>query len=280
MRVSDPESPVALVTGASSGIGRAVAARLAEEGFRTFGTSRDPVARPGPAGATTLRMDVRSDDSVAECVAEIERRCGRIDAVVANAGYALSGAVEETTLDEATAHIDTNFLGSVRTIRAALPAMRRQRSGRIVVVSSGLAAARSPFTAFYAAGKCALEGFAEALRHEVAPLGIHVSVVAPGYVRSNIEAAAVQGSLRIPDYEPWRSRTLGVLHHRLQHGKDPSRVAAQVLRLLRSSDPGFYTAVGGDAVGIAVLRRVLPPGVFRRMLRLLFRLEGAVKAAL
>src|SRR5690606_35507590 len=159
---------VVLITGASSGLGRATARLLAERGYRVFGTSRRPPADAPTGGVEPLALDVCADASVAACVQTVLARAGRIDALINNAGYELGGALEEATLEEAQRQFETNFFGAVRMIRAVLPAMRRQGGGRIVNVSSLAGLAPVPFLGLYSASKFALEGYSEALRHEVA----------------------------------------------------------------------------------------------------------------
>ena len=264
---------VALVTGASSGLGRAIARHLAASGFTVFGTSRQPAPSTSESFAT-LPLDVRSDASAAACVAAVVDRAGKLDVLVCNAGVSLSGGLEEATAAQSHDLFETNFFGAVRMTRAALPLMRPRRDGHIVIVSSGLSRVRAPFTGFYAASKCALEGYGEALWHELRPLGIRVSVVVPGYCRSGIERSSSQGEDRIDDYEPWRARALAVVHRRLERGKDPASVGRLVHDLVRRRDRGLFHAVGTDARAMSLLRRLLPESAFRGIVRRLFRLEG------
>ena len=168
-----------LVTGASSGIGKATALLLKREGFTVFGTTRRPDA-VGPQEFPMLGLDVRSDDSVKALFDKV----GRLDVLIDNAGYALTGAAEETTLAEAKAQFETNFFGAVRVVNAALPAMRAARAGKIIIIGSLAGLTAIPFSAFYSATKYALEGYAEALWHELRPFGIAVTLVEPGFVHT------------------------------------------------------------------------------------------------
>jgi NAD(P)-dependent dehydrogenase (short-subunit alcohol dehydrogenase family) len=154
-----------LITGASSGIGQATARLFAEEGFRVFGTSRRK--RPDENGVEMVELDVRSDDSVEHCVAEVLARAGRIDVLVNNAGVAPVSIAEETTMEDARAVFETNFFGAVRMTNAVLPDMRDRRQGRIINVGSLAAWVGEPGEAFYAASKAALARYSEALRYEV-----------------------------------------------------------------------------------------------------------------
>src|SRR2546428_1429613 len=175
---------VALVPGVSSGIGRATAARLAEIGFRTFGTDRADSAPQ--ANVEFVDLDVRDANSAEECVATVFERAGRIDVLVNSAGAALTGAAEETSIEEARDLFDTNFFGLMRMTQAVLPAMRAQRAGRIINISSVLGFLPAPFMSVYAATKHAVEGYSESLDHEVRGFGVRVIVVEPGFTRTNL----------------------------------------------------------------------------------------------
>ncbi len=181
------QEKVALVTGVSSGIGRAIAGLLSRHGFRVFGTER------GNAGATRalenverVHVDVREEESIHSCLRTVLDRAGRIDVLVNNAGYTMIGSLEETTIDEAKGLFETNFFGVLRMTQAVLPFMRGQRSGRIINIGSVVGFVPAPYQGIYCASKHALEGYSESLDHEVRQLGIRVSVIEPGFTRTNI----------------------------------------------------------------------------------------------
>ena len=180
-----PASKVVLITGASSGFGKSAAALLADAGYRVCGTSRKPQG-PIDGKVQMFAMDVDSNASVEACVGAVMGKEGRIDVLVNNAGTALTGGAEETSVEEVKAHFETNFFGPVRVTKAVLPSMRSQKSGRIINVSSVAAKLPVPFEGYYAAGKAALLAYSEALRHEVKSLGISVSVIEPGFFRTNL----------------------------------------------------------------------------------------------
>jgi NAD(P)-dependent dehydrogenase (short-subunit alcohol dehydrogenase family) len=203
--------PVVLVTGASSGIGKACAERLFARGCRVYGTSRQAPRALAEARmsdlAPMLRMiplDVTSDASVDAAVGVVVACEGRIDAVVNNAGFGVAGAAELTTIEEAREQFETNFFGTVRVCRAVLPVMRQQGSGRILNVSSIAGRIGIPFQAFYSASKFAIEGFSEALRMEVAPFGVKVVLIEPGDFRTGFTAARrlARGASGQPDAAP------------------------------------------------------------------------------
>src|SRR5437660_2901591 len=184
-------SQTILVTGASSGIGQSTARLLAERGFTVFGTARKPdSAKREPF--TMLALDVRSDESVRACVAQVITKSGRLDVLVNNAGYAMMGAAEETSVEEAKAQFETNFFGIVRMVNAVLPGMRAAGAGKIINISSLAGNTAIPFSAFYSASKFALEGYSESLWYEVRPFGITVSLVEPGFVTAPSGDAAAE----------------------------------------------------------------------------------------
>src|SRR5262245_37793512 len=153
---------VVLITGALSGIGQSIARLLAQKRFTAFGASRNPCTAENVAGVEVLPLDVLADESVKACVYTLLVRAGRLDILVNNAGYMLGGAVEEVTIEEAKAQFDTNFFGTMRTVKAVLSTMRRQRSGTIINISSlaGLVPG-PPFCGMYSASKFALEAYTE-----------------------------------------------------------------------------------------------------------------------
>ena len=176
--------PIALVTGASSGIGQACANQLAGSGFRVYGTSRHSSFRP--ASFEPLVMDVTSDESVRNGVARIVGEHARIDCVVNSAGYGLGGSIEDSSLEEARQQFDTNLFGVLRVCREVLPSMRQQRTGVIINISSLAGLFGLPFQGLYSASKFALEGLTESLRLETRAFGIFVVLVEPGDVRTAI----------------------------------------------------------------------------------------------
>lgn len=244
----------ALVTGASTGIGRMTAIRLAERGYQVYGTSRS--GAPVDAAFAMVRLDVRQDASVAACVAEVLDRTGRIDVLVNNAGYLVAGSVEEVPFDEARAQLETNFFGVARMIRAVLPTMREQRSGRIVTVSSLAGLVPVPFWGYYNASKFAVEGLCETLRFEVAPFGIHVSLVEPGAIKTPFyEAPAPAGASA---YSPWRERLLRTMAGFERDAPGPELVADTVDRIVASARPRLRWTVTREARLFTFLRWLLP----------------------
>lgn len=265
---------VALVTGASSGIGRSIAQSLAAQGMSVFGTSRNPAGTEPIPGVALLALDVCQEESVRFCVEAVLAKHGRLDVLVNNAGYVLAGAVEDISPDEARAQFETNLFGAMRMIRAVLPAMRLQRSGCIVNISSlsGLVAV-PPFCGVYSASKHALEAYSEHLRREVRSFNIRVSLVEPGSIRTNLTRNRRDPARPLADYDPWRRRALDAMRQLEEKGPDPSLVADRVLHIVRSDSPKLRYRVGTDATWVPRMRRLLPEGLFEKAVRGVFRMD-------
>ncbi|MCI4371190.1 MAG: oxidoreductase [Thermoplasmata archaeon] len=265
---------VVLVTGASSGFGQAIAELLAKRGLVVFGTSRKPSASEATANVSMVPLDVRSDESVRTAVDAVLAKAGRIDVLVNNAGFVQAGAIEEVKLEQAKGQFETNFFGVVRMVKAVLPAMRKQGGGQIINIGSLAGIIAAPFIGFYNATKFALEGYTESLRHELKPFHIAVSLVEPGFFRTNIGRNRQMGAEPIQEYEVWRRRALNALAWFEDHGGPPSAVADAVLKIVESSAPRLRYPVGKDARRYSRLRRILPEGTFERGVRRAFRLDA------
>src|SRR5918994_7573514 len=176
--------PVAIVTGASGGIGEATARALHATGYRVFGTYRRPPATRSP-GIEYLACDVTSDESVHTAVGQVLAKAGRIDLLVNNAGVGLIAGAEESSLEQAKSLFEVNLFGLIRVTKAVLPIMRRQGAGRIVNISSVMGLIPAPFMALYGASKHAVEGYSESLDHEIRGSGIRVVLVEPAYTRTS-----------------------------------------------------------------------------------------------
>ena len=258
---------VALVTGVSSGIGRATAVRLAQIGYRTFGTVREAVAPH--ENIELVRVDVRDRDSVEEAVASVFETAGRIDVLVNSAGVAMVSAAEETTPEEARDLFETNFFGVMRMTQAVLPAMRAQRSGRIINISSVLGFLPAPFMSVYAATKHAVEGYSESLDHEVRNFGVRVIVVEPGFTRTNLGRHNGNGH-PVSEYSMDRERAAATIREHIKRGADPAAVADVVARAATARTPALHYQVGANARLLRVLRSIAPAGLVDRGVRKTF----------
>jgi NAD(P)-dependent dehydrogenase (short-subunit alcohol dehydrogenase family) len=262
---------VALVTGASSGIGRAVAQQLAADGFSVFGTSRK--GNSTSAGRVEMvPLDVCSDESVAACIGSVLERAGRVDVLVNNAGYLLAGAVEEATIEEAKAQFETNFFGAFRVIKALLPTLRAQRSGHIINVTSLAGVVPLPFWGLYNASKFALEGLTETLRHELRPFGISVSAIEAGLIKTRFYTDD-HTSEPIDAYGPWHRRFRKKMGEFEAKAPGPEVVAAVVSKAVAAAKPALRYKVTREATIFTSLRRWFPAAAFESGLRSSFHLD-------
>ncbi|MFO0950745.1 MAG: SDR family NAD(P)-dependent oxidoreductase [Isosphaeraceae bacterium] len=262
-----PEPPVVLITGATSGIGRATARLLAESGYRVFGTGRNP-ATSRLDGFDLLPLEVTDDVSVQSCVrAVVERTGGRIEVLINNVGTGILGAAEESTAAEVRDLFEVNVFGAVRMTNAVLPHMRARGNGRILVMSSSGGLAAVPFASYSCATKFSLEGYSEGLRLELLPMGILVSVIAPGPVSTTAGDKVPRSAHPVRDYEPARSKSVDQFVQAIHEGMDPERVARVVLKCLRSSNPAPRYPVGAQSRATGLLRRLLPTRSFQALTR-------------
>jgi NAD(P)-dependent dehydrogenase (short-subunit alcohol dehydrogenase family) len=251
---------IVLITGASAGIGRACAERLSGDGYTVIGASRR--ATPD-ARWSSITMNVDDDDSVAAGVESTIAEHGRLDAVVTCAGWGLAGAVEQTPLADARAQMETNFFGTVRVVRAALPSLRA-RHGRVVLMSSIGGIIGLPFSGYYSASKFALEGWAEALAWEVKPHGVRVTLVEPGNFKTDFTSS--RRSVDVWGDDPYAEalkKAIGKMERDEMKGAAPSEVAVRVAAVLRARRPPRRLTVGplGERVG-PLAKRLLPARAF------------------
>jgi len=262
---------VVLVTGVSSGIGRAAAELLARRGCVVFGTVRDVRKATPPVGVELVEMDVRDDASVRLAVQTVIGQAGRIDVLVNNAGGTMLGAVEETSVAEAQSLFDTNVFGALRTSQAVLPIMRQQRSGRIVNVSSVLGFLPAPYMGVYSATKHAIEGLSETLDHEVRRFGIRVVLVEPSYTKTNLDVNAPTAASRIAAYDADRHLVSQAIVRNVVQAPGPDRVAATIVDAARGGWQMRRTPKG-EASLLSKLRRFMPAGPVDASLRKTFGL--------
>lgn len=250
-------SKVVLITGASSGIGRATAAHLALKGYRVFGTSRQPIA-PTLDGFEMLQLDVTDNQSVRACVDTVLERAGRLDVLVNNAGVDMMGAIEETSIEDAQWIFDTNFFGVMRMTQAVLPHMRSRNSGQLINISSALGLAAWPFETLYCASKYALEGYTLGLRYEMNLFNIKVSSVQPGFYRTDMVKQQRHPSHPIADYDKARNRMIALGKQWAEEAPPPTPVAKTVQKIIESRSPRARYAVGIEAILAPPLSKILP----------------------
>src|SRR3954451_8951148 len=251
---NDPR--VWLVTGASSGLGRALAEAVLERGERVVATARDsvrltPLKELDAERAIVAPLDVTDPNQAVAAFGAAQSAFGRVDVVVNNAGYGLFGALEELTDDQVRAEFETNFFGSLNVVRAALPMLRVQRSGHVVQISSldGIAPGVAGETV-YAASKFATEGLCEALATEIAHLGIRVTIVEPGPIRTDFGAAADARPVGIDEYEASVGNALDWFETELagKQPNDPIRVANAIIAAVDADEPPLRLVLGEEAL--------------------------------
>lgn len=252
---------IALVTGASSGIGEATAQRLATAGYKVYGTSRRG-AQAGNRPFEMLALDVTSDESVAATVSEVIRRDGRIDLLVNNAGFGVAPAgAEESSIEQARSIFETNFFGLIRMTRAVLPQMRRQGSGRIINIGSVLGFLPMPYGALYAATKHAVEGYSESLDHELRTRGIRVSIIEPAYTKTPFDANFIEPDVKLDEYREARAGVSRRVNEVMATAESPDVVAETVLKAAKAAHPKIRYAAGKLANRLRFLRRFAPTGL-------------------
>jgi short-subunit dehydrogenase len=264
---------VALVTGASTGIGFETSITLARNGFRTFATMRDlsrsktirAAAKKEKLPLSVVQLDVNRYESVLTAVHRIFSNTRRIDVVVNNAGYGLFGAVEDLSMNKIIGQFETNFFGVVRVIKLVLPIMRNQGNGTIVNISSMVGRAAMPLNSVYVASKFALEGFSESIRYELRKFGINVVLIEPGIVRSKFFENLLMTAHNTP-----KSPYSAMVEKRLARFKSISEtnsssaidVAATVLKAVESEKPNFRYIIGEDAETVMNMKKVLSDSEF------------------
>jgi NAD(P)-dependent dehydrogenase (short-subunit alcohol dehydrogenase family) len=259
--------PVALVTGASAGIGEAAAHALVGAGFTVYGTSRRAAAGEKRGEVVFLPLDVTDDGSVAGVVREVLERSGRIDVLVNNAGVGVGGAAEESSIEQARALFETNVFGSIRMTRAVLPHMREQGSGRIINVSSVLGFLPAPFMALYASTKHAIEGYSESLDHEVREHGVRVLLVEPGYTNTSFDANSAAADEPLALYSRRREASDALVAAAVQAGDEPAVVGQVIVAAATDTRPRLRYPAGPLARRVSKLRRYVPPALFDKQIR-------------
>jgi short-subunit dehydrogenase len=257
---------VAMVTGASTGIGLASAKALREAGFRVFGTSRRMAAN-GPDGIAMIACDVTDDGSVKLAVDKVLDMAGRIDVLVNNAGTGLMGGAEESSIGQAQALFDVNLFGVMRMSNAVLPHMRARKGGRIINISSVLGLIPAPFSALYASTKHALEGYSESLDHEVRSFGIRVCLLEPAYTSTSFEQNMVLPDQALDAYVSARKRAVAVMQEVMKTADRPEVVAKRVVEAATTASPRHRYTCGKMAGQVSVLRRFVPERMFDKSLR-------------
>jgi short-subunit dehydrogenase len=264
---------VALVTGASSGIGRVTALALKKAGYRVFGTSRKAIS--ASADGITMRIcDVTNDASVQHMVTELVQKTGRIDLLVNNAGIGLLGGAEESSAAQAQAIFDVNVFGVIRVTNAVLPIMRSQKKGRIINISSILGLIPSPYNALYASTKHAVEGYSESLDHELRTFGIRVTLIEPAGVNTPFDENITRPDRPLHIYDAERTRVETLMRSKLRTGDGPEVVATTVIKAATAAVPKRRYTSGKEAGQVRFFRRFLPESMVDHSLRKFYEMPA------
>jgi short-subunit dehydrogenase len=276
-----------LITGCSSGIGRAAAVSLHDAGLRVYATARrvDTLADLASRGIATLALDVTGETSMAEAVAAVEADAGAVGTLINNAGYGLYGPVEQVPMAEVRRQLETNFFGLVRLTQLVLPGMRRRRGGRILNVSSMGGRATLPGGAFYHASKYAVEAFSDALRMEVAQFGIEVVLIEPGPVKTpwtDTAAESLGDAVSGREADPYAAykAAVGVSFGRTTSGfvsrlgSDAQDIAKVITRAVTARRPRTRYLINPVAKSVVTLNRLLPGRAYDAVIRRQYGLPG------
>lgn len=258
---------IVLVTGGSSGLGKAICSRLTALGHTVYGTSRQVSAIEKRDGLQLIGMDVTIDNSVNAAVEEIMRREGRIDVLINNAGLGIQGPAEDIDPEMAMRLYDTNVLGAHRVCRAVLPHMRAAKSGTIINISSIAANFGLPYRSFYSATKAALDRYGEALAIEVQRFGIDVISVQPGEFNTGIGDKRLRPDVIGEAYRDGYGRTMKILQESLAGSRDPDELARVIAKIISDPKPAsvYHVAEGKQKLSV-LLKKLLPGRTFQRLI--------------
>ena len=268
-------SKVVLITGGSSGIGKAIGEFLFHKGFTVYGTSRNPEKIVNSV-FPLIALDVRDADSIQQAVQQVISIAKRIDVVINNAGVGITGPIEETPTDEMRHNFETNFFGPIAVMKAVLPQMREQQSGLIINITSIAGYMGLPYRGIYSASKGALEIVTEAVSMEVKNFGITIVSVAPGDFATNIasgryHAPVINGSA----YESSYGATLQQMDEHVDSGSNPDEMALAIYHIINDKNPKLHYKIGVFMQKFSiVLKRILPDRIYESMLMNHYKLKG------
>jgi short-subunit dehydrogenase len=239
-----------LVTGASSGFGLLVANKLHESGYNVIGTSRNPEKVKSAVSFKMIALDLDSEDSINTLPDRLFKEIDKLDVLINNAGFLVTGIAEEIPIELGRKQFETNFWGTIKVTNAILPFFRKQKFGRIITVGSITGLVAFPNTSYYAASKHALEGYFKALRYELTEFNIRVAMIEPGSFKTNIMENSSTTLHRIEDYNSLRNKSEKYADFIVEQGEDPKMVASKVLKVVETENPKFRNLVGK---GLSVL---------------------------
>lgn len=255
---------VVIVTGASSGIGFTTAMLFAKKGYQVYGLSRRKIE---DAPFIQIQADVNSDSSVKAAVAEVLKQAGRIDILFNNAGFAMVGATEESSMDQIKSMFETNFFGAIRVANAVLPTMRKQRSGRILHTSSIAGLIPFPYMSYYSASKHALDAYSESLDHEIRNFGIRSILIEPSFMKTSINAHQFKVDVPVSEYVSIREKVENLVAKGIEISPSPDLVAEKVIEVAELVKPRLRYLVGKDAKILSFMRRFSSSSFFDKRMR-------------
>ncbi|KQT35635.1 short-chain dehydrogenase [Chryseobacterium sp. Leaf405] len=257
-----------LITGASSGFGLMLANDLHKKGFKVIGTSREPEKHQSKVKFKLLQLDIDDDASINSLSEKLSQETSKLDVLVNNAGFMVTGLAEETPIDVARQQFETNFWGTIKVTNAILPIFRKQKSGQIITVSSIVGLIGPPNLSFYAASKHAVEGYFKALRYELNQFNIKVSVVEPVWFKTNLgNNAVVSKGNAIADYNKLRVKADAATQKGLNEAESPEAVVNSITKLINTKEPKFSNPVGKMSGMIAFLQSFAPGMLESTMLK-------------
>ncbi len=265
--MSDNKNKVVIVTGGSSGIGRATVREFLKQGFTVYSCARrvELMKDLEGEGAKIIQLDVTKSSSIKACIKQIVGESGRIDVLVNNAGYGSYGTVEDVPISEAKTQFEVNLFGLAEMTQVVLPIMRNQSSGRIINIGSMGGKVWFPLGAWYHATKHAVEGFSDCLRYEVKPFGIKVVLIEPGIIKSEWMKISMEHLQKVSPNSAYKvliDKCLKMYFDSEKMGRDPSNVAGAIYKASTQARPKARYVVGLDARAILIIRRLLPDSVY------------------
>jgi len=276
------DQKVAIVTGSSSGIGYETALVLARNGFRTYATMRNlekanaisDVAKREKLSLHTIKLDVTDEKSVNEAIKTIKSDAGRIDVLVNNAGYGLTGSLEDLSMSEIKAQYETNVFGLIRVTQAVLPIMREQKSGIIVNISSIGGKMAIPLQSPYHGTKFAVEGLSESIAYELEPFGIKIVIIEPGAIKTNFDTGMIVAQKNQNPSSPYyksMQKLQSSINSVFKNGTPPTKVAEVILNAVTAPNPNLRYTAGDDAALLAQKRKELPDSEFQKLVLEFFK---------
>jgi len=259
---------VVLITGGSSGIGKAIGIHLSKKGYTIYGTTRDTSRYQDFSDFQLVNLDVTKPETIQKAINTVINKEGQLDILINNAGVGITGAVEEIPDHEITKHFETNYFGAIRTLKAVLPQMRKQQSGLIINITSIAGHMGLPYRGIYSASKAALEITTEAIRMEVKDFGIQVTNLAPGDFATNIASGRYHAPVKKGSpYEIPYKNTLDMMDNHVDSGSNPSEVGIVIEKIINTKKPKIHYKVGAFMQKFSVfLKQILPDKMYEKLL--------------